>query len=452
MHRSRLWRAVVLCAAALGALALPVVAPRAAVDASPASDELRERLEQQERATNRLDDELAGLRGQRDRAEQRLAEIAVRLEDARSRLVHAEGQVALAELALDDAVAEQERTDRVHRDAQTALAATADRLDGEREVLAGQVVHAFKLGTVGATRGAMVLEVLRRADDPNAFAVAMRQLQVVIADQDATVARVDELRAEHEADTEAAALARRDAVQSAADAAATLRTVEELREEAARLAAEVADEEAEQRAVLASLRLTESETAELLEQASARASVLRGELAAQLAREEAARRRAANEAGRLGLPGAGGAATPPGGVVCPVLGAVAGRDVTNDWGFPRSGGRTHQGNDIFAARGTPVLAVGDGEVVRINPPSAPTRLGGITVTYRTIDGSRWYNAHLDTIAAGITPGVRVVQGEVIGTVGSTGNARTTPPHLHLGRQLPDGAWVNPWPTISPVCR
>jgi murein DD-endopeptidase MepM/ murein hydrolase activator NlpD len=72
------------------------------------------------------------------------------------------------------------------------------------------------------------------------------------------------------------------------------------------------------------------------------------------------------------------------------------------------------------------------------------------VTYRTADGSEWYNAHLHAVADGIAPGVSVARGEPIGSVGNTGNARTTPPHLHLGRRHA-GAWVNPWPTISPVC-
>jgi murein DD-endopeptidase MepM/ murein hydrolase activator NlpD len=88
--------------------------------------------------------------------------------------------------------------------------------------------------------------------------------------------------------------------------------------------------------------------------------------------------------------------------------------------------------------------------VRWNPPSAQTSLGGITVTYRTADGSEWYNAHLDSVASGIAPGVSVAAGQTIGTVGTTGNARGTPPHLHLGRKS-GGSWVNPWPTISPVC-
>jgi hypothetical protein len=138
-------------------------------------------------------------------------------------------------------------------------------------------------------------------------------------------------------------------------------------------------------------------------------------------------------------------------VVCPVVGAVAGRDFQNDWGYPRSGGRFHQGNDIFAA------------VARRSSPSPtrpscggtrrrrPTGLGGITVTYRTADGSEWYNAHLDTVADGIAPGVSVARGQTIGTVGQH---RQRPDHAAAPAPRPALAavWVNPWPTISPGVR
>jgi murein DD-endopeptidase MepM/ murein hydrolase activator NlpD len=97
-----------------------------------------------------------------------------------------------------------------------------------------------------------------------------------------------------------------------------------------------------------------------------------------------------------------------------------------------------------------VVAVADGTVVRMNGPGNQTALGGITVTYRTADGSEWYNAHLDGISSGISPGASVSRGQQIGVVGNTGNARATPPHLHLGR-LYGGSWVNPWPTVRGWC-
>ena len=452
------------------------------------SNEVQRDLEQTEQQRRGLANELGTVRGELSQAEEDLAAVGARLEDARSRLTAAEGQVALSEMALAEAEEDRDAAERAH-DLATVLLAEAEQELAEQEfVLSSHLVHTFKFGSSGAQAGAMALEILRRAEDPNAFAVGMRQLETVVDVQDTTVKRVFELRTAREQRARDAAIARGEALQAEAVAVATLRTVEQLREEAAAIAEEVAAAEEQQRAMVASLRTSASETASMLARVQTRQASLQTELSRARAAEEAARReaerRAAEEAaaraaaeeaaraaantsnsssssrassgsgaprgGRLSTPGAGGGPSVPG-IVCPVQGAVAGRDFSNDWGYPRSGGRYHQGNDIFAATGTPVVAVADGTVVRWNPPSAPTGLGGITVTYRIGDGSEWYNAHLDTVAEGIEPGVSVSRGQIIGTVGNTGNARTTPPHLHLGRRH-GGMWVNPWPTTSPVCR
>lgn len=451
------------------------------------SDEVQRELEATAREREGLAGDLGEVRGELDSAEEELARVGARLEDARSRLTAAEGQVALAEMGLEDAEEERDRAERAHERSVVLLAAAEEELAEQERLLREQLVHTFKHGSSGAQAGAIALEILRRAEDPNAFSVGMKQLETVVDVQDTTVQAIFELREAREQRARDAAVARAEALQAEALAEATLRTVEELRAEAAALAEEVAQAEDAQRVLVASLRTTASETAAMLERVQARQSALQRELSQARAAEEAARReaerreaerRAAAEAaaraaaqaarsssgsassssassssatgtGRLGTPGAGGGPAVPG-VVCPVQGAVAGRDFGNDWGYPRSGGRYHQGNDIFAGRGTPVVAVADATIVRWNPPSSPTGLGGITVTYRIGDGSEWYNAHLDSVAEGIAPGVSVSRGQTIGTVGNTGNARTTPPHLHLGRRS-GGQWVNPWPTISPVC-
>jgi murein DD-endopeptidase MepM/ murein hydrolase activator NlpD len=292
--------------------------------------------------------------------------------------------------------------------------------------------------------------VLRHAEDPNAFAVGLKHLTVVVDAQDQTVQSVTELRERREALAEAAARSRSAAVQAAHDAAQTLRLVEELRAQAQTIADEIARDEARQREVLATLEADEAENAALLARVEVRQRELEGELAARRAADEEERRRAEERARKRGngSAGAGGGAPMPGGY-CPVVGAVASRDFSNDWGFPRSGGRTHQGNDIFAPTGTPIVAIDDAVIVRVN--ARDTGLGGLTVTYRTADGSEWYNAHLDGIASGLAPGVTVAAGTEVGYVGRTGNARTTPPHNHIGRRV-GGTWVNPWPTIAPLCR
>ena len=136
-----------------------------------------------------------------------------------------------------------------------------------------------------------------------------------------------------------------------------------------------------------------------------------------------------------------------GGFVCPTPSVTW---FTNDWGFPRSGGRSHQGNDLFAPEGSPVVAVAAATVIRVQ--HADVGLGGRTVSYLTDDGDVIYNAHLHTIPAALTVGSRVSPGEPIGTVGRTGNARTTPPHLHMGIYPGGGAAVSPYPYTSRACR
>jgi murein DD-endopeptidase MepM/ murein hydrolase activator NlpD len=152
--------------------------------------------------------------------------------------------------------------------------------------------------------------------------------------------------------------------------------------------------------------------------------------------------RAAREAARTrgAAAGVGDTATP--GFQCPVPSAR----FINDWGFPRSGGRTHKGTDMFASRGTPVLAVASGTVSLKN-----YRLGGIVAFIRADYGVTYYFAHLDRYADGISTGARVERGDVIGYVGNTGNAIGTSPHLHFQIHPNHGAAVNPYPTLRRHC-
>jgi murein DD-endopeptidase MepM/ murein hydrolase activator NlpD len=110
------------------------------------------------------------------------------------------------------------------------------------------------------------------------------------------------------------------------------------------------------------------------------------------------------------------------------------------WGDWRSGGRTHQGVDIFAPRGTPVLAATDGTV----RSTRPNNLGGRVVWLRDELGRSQYYAHLDSHV--VRRGDRVQAGDTIGFVGNTGNARTTPPHLHFG--IASRGWFDPMPALG----
>lgn len=111
----------------------------------------------------------------------------------------------------------------------------------------------------------------------------------------------------------------------------------------------------------------------------------------------------------------------------PVLGAQP-TSIQSFFGAARDGGRrSHHGVDIFAARGTPVTAAADGFVTSVGT----NRLGGNVVWVARIGhGERHYYAHLDQQLVSVGRWVR--RGDVIGTVGNTGNARTTAPHLHFG--------------------
>jgi murein DD-endopeptidase MepM/ murein hydrolase activator NlpD len=141
-------------------------------------------------------------------------------------------------------------------------------------------------------------------------------------------------------------------------------------------------------------------------------------------------------------PGAGGlppSSTP--GVVCPVAGNTW---FVNTWGAPRSGGRTHKGVDMAAARGTPLVAMDNGKV-RVGWHYA----GGRQVYVYADNGTFYYYAHLSGYASGLASGQRVAKGQIIGYVGSTGNASTS--HLHLGMGPRSGVYVNPYPTVAGVC-
>lgn len=127
-------------------------------------------------------------------------------------------------------------------------------------------------------------------------------------------------------------------------------------------------------------------------------------------------------------------------VPVPVRG-VAPRALVDTWGGARSGGRRHEGIDIFAKRGTAVTSATEGIVMRVGS----NRLGGQVVWVLGPGGQRHYYAHLDSYAD-IAGGQRVRPGTILGYVGTSGNAAGTPPHLHYGIYETGGA-INPYPLL-----
>lgn len=125
------------------------------------------------------------------------------------------------------------------------------------------------------------------------------------------------------------------------------------------------------------------------------------------------------------------------GYMCPVPGA----SFINDWGVAKPDGRFHQGVDVKAPKGTPVLAPTSGTLRQIEG----TR-GGLQFRLDGDDGYTHYGSHLEAFGAS----GRVAAGDVIGSVGTTGNAVGGPPHLHYSVRLGDGL-INPYPSLTATC-
>jgi murein DD-endopeptidase MepM/ murein hydrolase activator NlpD len=138
-------------------------------------------------------------------------------------------------------------------------------------------------------------------------------------------------------------------------------------------------------------------------------------------------------------PAEGGASVGSAEWVCPVQGP---RAFSNDYGAPRGGGASHQGNDILAPRGTPVVANVSGVVTQRNGA-----ISGLAYFLAGDDGNRYFGAHLDSFGAS----GRVSAGTVIGTVGDTGDAKGGPPHLHFEIHPGGSGNVNPYPTLKKYC-
>lgn len=150
-----------------------------------------------------------------------------------------------------------------------------------------------------------------------------------------------------------------------------------------------------------------------------------------------------------------GEAVPPGpptaGVPAPVTATggtaqfgdpVPSANLVSGWGAPRDGGaRTHQGVDLAAPRGTPVLAVSAG-TVRYSSSSGRCGLG-VSIDH----GGGWRSVYCHLQASVAQAGGRVSRGQTIGTVGNTGNAATTGPHLHFELRR-NGQPVNPQALIG----
>jgi hypothetical protein len=134
------------------------------------------------------------------------------------------------------------------------------------------------------------------------------------------------------------------------------------------------------------------------------------------------------------------------GYVFPVYGPSS---FSDDFGAPRADTVWHHGNDIFAPKGAPVLAVADGTLFLVGWNT----VGGNRFWLRDLQGNEFYHAHLSAFSPLARDGAHVQAGDVIGFVGTTGDAEGTPPHLHFEVHPVDLLWkgydgaVNPYPYL-----
>jgi hypothetical protein len=112
------------------------------------------------------------------------------------------------------------------------------------------------------------------------------------------------------------------------------------------------------------------------------------------------------------------------GYVFPVYGPSS---FSDDFGAPRADTAWHHGNDVFAPRGAPILAVADGTLFLVGWNT----VGGNRFWLRDLHGNEFYFAHLSAFSPLARDGAHVQAGDVIGFVGNTGDAEGTPPHLHF---------------------
>ncbi len=144
-------------------------------------------------------------------------------------------------------------------------------------------------------------------------------------------------------------------------------------------------------------------------------------------------------------------------IVFPVLGDAR---YSNDFGAPRSGGRTHEGNDIIGSKGQPLLSAVDGLVHYV---AYPEPYYGYAVFLEDNDGYEYWYLHINNDTPGtddgrgggmtafapdISRGNPVTKGQLIGWMGDSGNAESTVPHLHFEIHRPDGVVINPYDSLQ----
>lgn len=380
-------------------------------------------------------------------AQQRAADLRAELADLRRQGAESVEAYERAEDALGQAVTRAgvlgQRVDAARADADASTEQARDRIAalyraGGRTGLLSTLADASSaqdLVSRVANVSAIVDADTRVREQVDASRTALEQAQT-----QATAAAVEQVRLVGTMQAETVRVAELLAQQerALADADAQVRRLVEEQRRAAR----------EQ----AARDLAAAQAAQAAQRASAQAAAAAEQLAAQVTAQMTAQ--------VTGLPGEpGGSPTSPGTspssgtgpgpadyagppAACPV---GAAHSFTDTWGAPRSGGRRHQGTDVFAPLGAPAYAVVDGVIDKTGDGG----LGGITLWLRAADGDRYYYAHNSRNLVGV--GDRVRAGQVIALVGTSGNAETTPAHIHFQAHPGGGQAANPYPWLAAIC-
>ena len=387
--RIGVWISPLFAAAALLVffLVLPLMSP---AQGGTTSATLKQQLAQQQAALNQayaeldaLQDELNGLANAHNAAETRLGELEAEINEA-----------------------------------ENCIARSEDDLDSAREQLEARLVSLYKDGSSSSSK---YLEVLFAGEDLVSVLERFDML-TKMADQDQEL--FAEVKGYLQAAKENRALLEENKAEQTAQMAELVRLQEATSTKLAGSAAQYNNLKSQIAALTEEIRKVDA-------RAAAAAAAARARARAAAAAKAAAARKAYS----------GGGTVQPGPFVFPVAGP---HSYVDSFGAPRPGGRAHKGIDIMAARGTACVACVSGTISRAVPTDSG--LGGISLYLNGSDGTVFYYAHLNGLASGIATGSPVSGGQVIGFVGSTGNAGSCN-HLHFEMRPGGGAAINPYPTL-----
>ena len=418
---------------------LMVAALIAPASADPKAEEFKRDIEQ-------LDQEQAQVRAEADRLEEEQRKVRAEqerinadLQAATDRLAELEAELA----ALIDQAAETARE----------VANLSDRKLRQRQQLGDRARALYQLGGVDPMlmmlSGKSTDEIV---DTAHYVAALSNKDQTTIEAFSATNTRLD--RRQHDlgedrrevADVQADVQAAREELEARMkEAVATEDRLVELEKQAqanlAKLEKREQTRRAEEKARLAEIERKRRE--EAARRAAERRAAERRAAQKAAARAAAQQRSApARRASRSSSGGSSGSAPSSGGKACP---QAQPRSFTNDWGNPRSGGRTHKGTDIFGRMGGKVYAITSGTIQF----TKTGRSAGLFLGLRGDDGHSYWYMHLSGFAA--RPGQRVSAGQVIAYNGDTGNAKGTTPHIHFEYHPGGGGATNPYPLLSAIC-